>query len=323
MPENDATRNCNMLHETTPMKSIIYKALRGTYRILPFKRMICLLLKKSKIPNNKFYKDFHFNGQFKVSGKNTFELWHHGGSIENETFWKGLFVSWEKDTGWIWQELCVFSDTILDIGANTGIYSMVAKSINAKANVFAFEPSIHTYKKLQQNNDLNKFDVKCEQIALSNTNGEQVFFDSHDSNQTSASLSADMYKNRPEYNVDIYEYSVKTMTIADYIENNKISKIDLIKLDIEMHEPAAIEGLGKYLLEHKPIVVIEVLSEKVAEQLNQLIDNKEHVIFHLEDTNKAQLVEKFSYKPPLWNFLFFHKDLTEKIKEHTTLYNSL
>ena len=148
------------------MKSFIYKTLLGIYRILPFKRAICIFLKKTGIPNNKFYKDLRFNGKFKVSGKKDFYLLNHGGSIENETFWKGLFVTWENDTGWIWQELCLFSDTILDIGANTGIYSMVAKSLHPTSTVFAFEPSIHTFKKLQQNNEINQFDVKCEQICL-------------------------------------------------------------------------------------------------------------------------------------------------------------
>lgn len=111
------------------MKSFIYKALLGIYRMLPFKRAICIFLTKTGILNNKFYKDLRFNGKFKVSDKKDFYLLNHDGSIENETFWKGLFVNWESDTGWIWQELCLFSNTILDIGANTGIYSIVDKSL--------------------------------------------------------------------------------------------------------------------------------------------------------------------------------------------------
>lgn len=304
------------------MKRLIYNTLRSIYKIAPAKKLICQLLKIARIPNSKFYKDLNFNGQFKVETHNgeDFKLWHHGGTIENETFWKGLFVSWESDTGWIWKELCQFSNTIIDIGANTGIYSMVAKTINPNSKVFAFEPSIHTYKKLLLNNKINKFDIKCEQIALSNCNGKQVFFDTPNSNQTSASLSPEKLKNWEGYSGEIYEYEVQTVKLADYIKNKSIENIDLIKMDIEMHEPEAIEGLGSYLQKYKPIVIIEVLSEKVAKKLNELIDNKEHVIFHLEDNNNAQLVEEFSLVPPLWNYIFFHKDLIEKIKLHTTLY---
>lgn len=304
------------------MKSFIYKSLVKFYGILPGKKFLCQLLKKSKISNSKFYSDLKFNGQFKVEIPNigTFKLWHHGGTIENETFWNGLFNTWESDTGWIWIELCKFSNTIFDIGANTGIYSIVAKSVNPTSKLYAFEPSMHTFNKLEMNNSINNFDVLCEQIALSNSNGSQVFYDSFDSNQTSASLSADMYKNRPAYNVEINEYSVQTMTIANYVKDKAIPKIDLIKIDVEMHEPEVIEGLGSYLLEYKPIVVIEVLSEKVAEKLNELIDNSQYEIFHLRKKNSAQKVACFSADPPLWNYLFFHKDLIEKIKLHTTLY---
>ena len=304
------------------MKSLIYKTLINIYRILPAKKLICQLLKIARIPNSKFYKDLKFNGQFKVETHNGggFKLWHHGGTIENETFWNGLFISWENETGWIWQELCQFSNTIIDIGANTGIYSMVAKTINPKSKVFSFEPSKHTYKKLLLNNKLNKFDITCEQIALSDSTGKQVFFDTPDTNQTSASLSSEKLKNWEGYSGEIYEYKVQTVKLADYIKNKSIENIDLIKMDIEMHEPEAIEGLGSYLQKYKPIVIIEVLSEKVAKKLNELIDNKEHVIFHLQDKNNAQLVKEFSLAPPLWNYIFFHKDLIEKIKLHTTLY---
>lgn len=304
------------------MKSLIYQKLIRIYRIIPAKKLVCQLLKIARIPNSKFYKDLKFNDQFKVGipNKGTFKLWHHGGNIENETFWKGLFTTWESDTGWIWQELCLFSNTIIDAGANTGIYSMVAKTINPKSKVYSFEPSNHTYKKLLLNNEINKFDITCEQIALSNSNGKQVFFDTPDSNQTSASLSPEKLKNWGGYSGEICEYEVQTMKLADYIKNKSIENIDLIKMDIEMHEPEAIEGLGSYLQKYKPIVIIEVLSEKVAKKLNELIDNKEHVIFHLQDNNNAQLVEEFSLAPPLWNYIFFHKDLIEKIKLHTTLY---
>jgi len=304
------------------MKTLIYQTLISIYKIVPGKKIICQLLKIARIPNSKFYKDLKFNGQFVVETSNevTFKLWHHGGQIENETFWKGLFVSWESDTGWIWKELCQFSNTIFDVGANTGIYSMVAKTINPNSKVFAFEPSIHTYKKLLLNNKINNFDIKCEQIALSNYNGKQVFFDTPNSNQTSASLSPEKLKNWEGYSGEIFEYEVQTLTLADYIKNKSIENIDLIKMDIEMHEPEAISGLGAYLKEYKPIVVIEVLSDIIADKLNELINNDEHVIFHLQGDKKAQLVEKFSWTYPCWNYLFFHKDLIEKIKLHTTLY---
>ena len=42
-------------------------------------------------------------------------------------------------------------DVIFDIGANTGIYSMVTKAINPSSKIHAFEPSKQTYFKLKLN----------------------------------------------------------------------------------------------------------------------------------------------------------------------------
>jgi FkbM family methyltransferase len=239
--------------------------------------------------------------------------------IENETFWKGLFNTFENDTGWIWKQLCACSNTVFDIGANTGIYSMVAKTINPSVKVHAFEPSVHTFKKLQLNCDLNKFDIKCEQIALSNKECKQLFYDTYYTHQTSASLSPDKLKNWSGFEGETFEYEVETTTISSYVETHHIEQIDLIKIDIEMHEPEAIEGFGEYLERFKPIVLIEVLSEEVAEKLNQLINIDDHLIFHLEEEGKAEKKDEFSVFPGKWNFLFFHKENINKVKQHTTL----
>ena len=301
--------------------SLIYKIVKGAYTIVPFKKQFCYTIKYLKIPHSLFYKDFKFRGKFKIhiSANQSFYLSHYGGTIENETFWNGLFNSFESDTGWIWKELCKCSNTIIDIGANTGIYSMVAKTINPQSKVYAFEPSIHCYNKLVYNNTLNNFDIICEQIALSNINGEQTFYDTPDSNETAASLNPEKLKNWDEYEGDICEYKVNTQTFTNYIENNKISSIDLIKMDIEMHEPEAIAGFGKYLLEYKPIVIIEVLSDAVAEKLNALIDSNDFILFNLFEDGRAERKNTFSVIPWKWNYLFFHKDLEDYIKKNTSL----
>ena len=43
-----------------------------------------------------------------------------------------------KMTQKIWKELCEVANTIFDVGANTGVYSLVAKTINKDAQSFCF-----------------------------------------------------------------------------------------------------------------------------------------------------------------------------------------
>jgi FkbM family methyltransferase len=303
----------------------LYKVVISAYKISPFKKQLCMLLRSFGLANTPLYKDLKFQGKFKVKldDKRSFDLEHHGGTIENETFWKGLFKSWENDTGWIWMQLCPHSEVIFDIGANSGIYSLVAKTLNEKASVYAFEPSVNTFKHLERNNRINGLEIICERLAVSDANGDKNFYDFTEDSQTSASLSPDMAKNKDNtdhihYDGELLEYDVRTVTLSSFIQENNIKKIDLMKLDIEMHEPEAIIGLGEYLALYKPITVIEVLSDDVAERLNKLI-GEDFIKINLISENHSELAKQFKGSSSNWNYLFFHKDQEARIKQITTL----
>lgn len=306
------------------MKSFTYSFLIGCYKIFPFKKSLCLLLKFLNVPNDKFYKDLKFKGEIKVPINNngSFKMMNYGGSIANETFWKGLFVTFENETGWAWKELCKFSDIIFDVGANVGIYSLVAKTINPQSKIYAFEPSQNTFYKLQKNITLNDFDIECSQLALSNTNGNLTFYDVPNEHQTSASLSPDKLKNLSWYHGEVKEYDVEAVSIEHFIKSKNISKLDLIKIDVELHEPEIIEGFGKYLKEYNPIVFIEVLTEEIANKLNNLIPLDDYHLYHLKEEGVVVPQNKFSVHPCLWNYVVFHKSKKQFIDSNTTIFQN-
>ena len=166
--------------------------------------------KNTFFPIDKFYKDLKIKGTFNVYlSSKKLQNESFGGTIENEIFWKGLFNSWERETGFLFEYLVQKERVIFDIGANTGIYSLVAKAANSKSLLYAFEPSKNTFEKLLTNNEINGFDINCEKIALSNENSKSIFYDVPDENQTSASLSNLMLKDWDGYNGKIMEYQVK------------------------------------------------------------------------------------------------------------------
>ena len=73
-------------------------------------------------------------------------------------------------------------------------------------------------------------------------------------------------------------------------------------------------------MNYKPIMVIEILRESIAQRLNEIVDIEDYIIFHLEDINKAVRCDKFKPVPKLWNFVFFHKDREQFVKENTSLF---
>ena len=69
---------------------------------------------------------------------------------------------------------------------------------------------------------------------------------------------------------------------------------------------------------YKPIVVIEILTDKAADRLNELIGD-DFIRLHLNGENSFEFVNRFKLFPDQWNYVFFHKDMESKIRKHTTL----
>jgi FkbM family methyltransferase len=283
--------------------SIIYQLILKLYSILPAKRHLCLLLRKTGIPHQKFYRDLKFRGVFSFQAlDHRISVFHHGGTIENELFWNGL-ENWERDTVWLWCELVKNAHVVYDIGANTGVYSLIASSLNTNLKVHAFEPSVNIYGKLAKNIELNGFNVQCHQIALSNISGTQTFYDVSSGNPTSSSLSAAMISN----NANIRNYDVNTMTMDDFIKANPTSRPDLMKIDVEMHEPELMEGFSS-IRECRPIVFIEVLTDAIANRLNTLLEDADMVFFELNFYSLRQIPALTKGRPYFWNFLIVPRE---------------
>lgn len=297
------------------IKHILFKIVILGFSKLPFNNFFSLILKHIGISNHKIYKDLKFSGKFNVffdfEEKNyKFKMIHFGGYIENETFWKGLFKTFETESGKIWIEFSKISNVIFDIGANTGIYSLVSKTVNENSNIFAFEPSINTYKKFVKNINLNKIQINHFQIALSENDGEQTFYDFKLKNQTSASLSPEKSKGI-NY---VWPYKVKTYKLDTYIEEFNISGIDLIKLDVEMYEPQVLNGFSKYINIFLPVIFIEVLTDEIASQIYPLIKDN-YYIYQLKTDSTISRVNEFTIVAFVWNYLLIPKSKINSYNE--------
>ena len=212
------------------------KILKSIYSFIPFKKNIFQVIRIFPVPAS-VYRHLYFKGVFKVKfNDHQFLFEHYGFQIENEIFWSGLINGWEKISMQLWIDLCKNSDTIIDIGANTCVYSRVAKSINPEAAVYGFEPVKRVYEKFHKNCILNNFDIKCLEYAASNFDGEAVIFDSVAEHVYSVTVN----KNTAP-NTETIETIIKTKKLSTFINENKITKIDLIKIDVETHEPEVLQ----------------------------------------------------------------------------------
>ena len=136
----------------------------------------------------------------------------------------------------------------IDIGANIGSTSLIwAKSVN-DAKIYAIEPHPVTYERLERNIKFNKANNKIfpRQLAVGTTDGDMVLFVS---DEGTMAMKPDNYKWKGR------EITVPSITLDSFIKNEKISTIDILKIDIEGFEGDALDGAMKTLQRTKRVVL--------------------------------------------------------------------
>jgi len=136
--------------------------------------------------------------------------------------------------------------TIFDVGAFGGETALQYNRLFKGSKIYSFEPFSPSFEQLKKNTILFK-NINVFNTAISNKTGEIVF---HVNNftQTNSILAThpDGSKNWSEGLLDtIKEIKVNSITLDDFISQNKIEKIDILKLDTQGTEYQILEGANK------------------------------------------------------------------------------
>lgn len=204
--------------------------------------------------------------------------------LESQIYWKGFEnFDWEINTRRIWSELCMKSDNIFDVGANTGIFAMLAKAQNPSASVYAFEPQPNIYSILKKNNSINKFDVACENMAVSDTVGKLPFYnygeDTFGKNNTTAGSLNQKWRPDKQSSID-----VEVTTLDSYIDDKKINKIDLLKIDVETLEVEVLRGFKNHLYQFRPVVVLEIQNTEIGTAIKSFFNEENYSFFNIDES---------------------------------------
>ena len=274
--------------------------LKSFYHAIPFKKEFFTVVKKVVKPRESVYKHLPFKGVFRVDvgGGKSFLLNHYGYMIENEIFWRGLKDGWEKESIGLWLKLCVRSEYIMDLGANTGVYSVIAKAVNPLSKVYAFEPVQRVFEKLKQNVSINSYDVICVDKAVSNYDGKAIIYDTN----TEHILSVTVNFNYLDPSVKVQEVEIETLTLNKFVRENKIPRVDLMKIDVETHEPEVLEGFSDYLKEFHPAMLIEILNNEIGAKVEKLTEGMGYLYFNI-DENKGVHQTNHIVKSDYYNYL--------------------
>jgi FkbM family methyltransferase len=148
---------------------------------------------------------------------------------------------------------CEKGNNICDIGSNIGFTLLnFAKVVGEKGFVYGFEPDAISYKKCQRNININDF----QNISLNNYG----LGDKHHNVtlETIENKNRGMNKiiNQSRFGNNFQRIKIKTMD--HFIKSHIISKIHLIKIDVEGFEFNVLKGATKTIKEMMPIIFIEI-----------------------------------------------------------------
>jgi FkbM family methyltransferase len=209
------------------------------------------------------------------------------------------------------------SGLVLDVGANTGFYALLAVSARPDVGVIAFEPFPPAIAMLRENLLLNPRgdSVTVVEKAVSDREGRAALFvpeASHGMVETSCSLN-DQFKHQHVAALD-----VEVITIDRYLERLGQPPISVVKIDVESMEHAVLRGCQRTLQRDRPVVFVEFL-ERVGndEAIEELRIEQDLIDVRLQP-KQAVVGDAIDFDPNAWNHLLCP---AERFSEMITLLN--
>ncbi len=220
-----------------------------------------------------------------------------------------LLGTYEETTTRLFKRLVKPGMVVVDLGAHIGWYTLLAaRQVGKTGRVYAFEPSQANFLFLLRNLDLNGIhNVIPVRKAVSNTRGSMTLF----SGQHGRTGLNSLYPNRFTGGEAV---TVEAITLDDFFEKEGWPPIDLVKMDIEGAEPAALEGMTrliqkmasiKLIVEFFPTVLqaAGVSPQQFLERLLRLGLTVQVINEQLEPLDIHRLIAQLSSGPLMVNLL--------------------
>jgi FkbM family methyltransferase len=278
----------------TIRSSGLKNAARALYGAFPFKKPLFDVIRKFYRPPARLLYHLWFKGAFPVdvAGRRFLVNNERGLDMETAIFWTGITGSWEPTSMSLWIELCKRSQVVIDVGANTGVFALVAKGVNPTSRVVAVEPIERIHAKLVANNDLNGYDIECLLLALTNYDGEGVMYDLPYDHVYAVMLNENLHTS------PAVERKVSVLRGDTLIRERGLGRVDLIKIDVESHEPEVLEGLADCLRTMQPALLVEIWNDEIGKRVQAILDGHGYLYYALDETRGPRRVSEIRHPLP-------------------------
>jgi FkbM family methyltransferase len=147
---------------------------------------------------------------------------------------------------------------VIDVGANAGLYTLLAAAgVGEAGKVIAVEPSPRERQALRDNLDLNPRLARRVRIipaALHDHAGEADLLVATAANSGHNTLGAFCY----DHTVLHERRAVPLRRLDDIVAEHRLTRVDLIKMDVEGAEWFALRGAEQTLRRYQPALILEL-----------------------------------------------------------------
>ena len=191
-----------------------------------------------------------------------------------------------------WMDNMKQGDTVIDIGANVGMYSLMS-AVSRKVNVYAFEPEASNYNLLCQNIRLNNVQHKVTAYCAGTLDydGFSVLniAQDRDVGPGGSCHTVDEEKNFDLSKMNVaFKQGINIVKLDTFCKQMKIVP-DHIKMDVDGLEHRVIDGAEESIQKSKTVII--ELNTNLTEH-NNAVGKMKSLGFKLDETQVKQALRK-------------------------------
>ncbi|MCB0323068.1 MAG: FkbM family methyltransferase [Bdellovibrionales bacterium] len=205
--------------------------------------------------------ELHLPGIAAVRLKASYNDW-----MATQFYWFGIDAH-EPETVSFWLCAVENAEVIIDIGANIGIYSILAAQKTPHAHIAAFEPVPQVRKALEENLKQNSIqNVTTEPYALGDREGT---IDLHIPDGIMLPISSSITAS---FRSQTRPYPVPITSLDSYVERKGWTRVDLVKIDAEGADLMVLRGGRNTIRRFRPTLIIEVMATTFSAVNRELLE---------------------------------------------------
>ncbi len=202
---------------------------------------------------------------------------------------------------------------IIDGGANIGNYSLLINQLIPDVLIYSFEPVKNTFEILKKNVDSTKNIIPIRKGLYKNNCTKEIrIFPSH-THSSLVDIQGLAYETKEKQTIELIKGD-------DFMKKNKITEIDLLKLDIEGAEYDALLGFEEHILKGKIKMIqfeygyINISTKRLLIDFYNYLENKGYIVGKIFPRTVEFRKYEFKYEDFLGpNFIAVKKTETELI----------